>query len=76
MQDNTKSLSSLVVGETATITHFSNPQVGCKLIAMGVAPKCDISVVRRSFMGNTIYIKSGNSQFAIRKKEAAFIFVK
>lgn len=76
MQENHKPLSTLAVGETATVVHFSNAQIGCKLIAMGVAPQCKISVIRRSFMGNTIYVKSGDSQFAIRKKEAAFIFVK
>lgn len=75
MQEN-KMLSSLAVGETAVIDHFSNSQIGCKLVAMGVAPQCEITVIRRSFMGNTIYVQSGSSQFAIRRKEAAFILVK
>lgn len=76
MQESTCSLSSLSTGESATIYEFSNPQIGCKLIAMGVAPQCEIRVIRRSMMGNTIYVQSGGCQFAIRKKEAASILVK
>ena len=76
MQEQQQTLSEISSGETAIIQQFSNSQIGCKLIAMGVAPHCKVRVIRRSMLGNTIYVQSGGCQFAIRRKEAACILVK
>lgn len=75
LQKKSRSLLALSIGEQATIQSFSNPQIACKLIAMGVAPNAKICILRRSAMGNTYYLQTPNGQLAIRKKEAAHILI-
>lgn len=73
LQEIKKTVLELKPGEKGIIEKFTNPHIACKLIAMGVAPQSSIHMVRRSALGNTIYVKANGCQFAIRKQEAQCI---
>lgn len=65
----------LKCGEPATILEYSNGFIACKLMAMGLLPGSPVELVRKSPFGNTLYIRSGNHQVALRDNEASSIIV-
>jgi Fe2+ transport system protein FeoA len=69
-------LQQLKKGERKTIDRFLDDALAVKLMGMGVLPGSTIEVVRRSFLGHTMYVKVDHLQLAIRKNEAACIVVK
>ena len=62
-------------GEPATILSYSNGFIASKLMAMGLLPGSTVELVRRSPFGNTLYVRSGNHQVALRDNEASTIIV-
>ncbi len=68
--NTTRNITHLQIGEIATISEFSNGYVACKLMAMGLLPGADISLVRKSPFGGAYYIKAKNHYVALRSIEA------
>lgn len=69
-------LSATPKGTNGEVSHFSNPQIGSKLMAMGVLPGSRIYVVRKSPFGGGCYVKVDNFLLALRKEEADSIVLK
>lgn len=67
---------ALEKGEIATVDHFSDDILACKLIAMGVLPGSTIEFMRKSPFGGTIYLRVDRQFIAIRKEEAECIKLK
>lgn len=65
-----KNITQLHTGENAVIKEFSNCYVACKLMAMGLLPGAEISMVRTSPFGGAYYIKAKNHYVALRFEEA------
>lgn len=58
------------------ISHFTDPQLACKLMSMGVLPGTHIQVVRSAPFGGGCYIKADNLRIALRKEEATRIVLR
>ncbi len=71
-----RALTEIQQGESAIISYFTDPRVGAKLLSMGILPGYPIVILRKTINGHTFYVKVGENQFAIRKKEAACIVLK
>ena len=69
-------VNELSTGEKSLITEFSDPRIEAKLLAMGILPGRPLELVRRSALGNTLYIKVDGLLLALRKEEAACIQLK
>ena len=63
-------------GTVGEVSHYNNPQVGSKLLAMGVLPGSQIRIVRKSPFGGGCYVKVDNFFLALRKEEADSIVLK
>jgi Fe2+ transport system protein FeoA len=70
-----RTLAHLSEGEFATIKRFTDHAVACKLMEMGCLPTQRLVVMRKSAMGNLIYIHAGRCSFAIRHTQAQTIVV-
>ena len=72
-----KQLSKIKPGNSGLIDFFTDNVIANKLMAMGLLPGTSISLIRKTPLGNTLYIKA-NNQFllALRKREAACIILR
>ncbi len=72
-----KQLSKIKPGNSAAIASFTDNVIANKLKAMGLLPGTSISLIRKTPLGNTFYVKA-NNQFllALRKQEAACIILR
>ena len=68
-----KPLSESKPGVEAFVSHYTNEQVGGKLMAMGLLPGSRVAIVRRAPIGGGWYVKVDNFYLALRKEEAASI---
>ncbi len=66
-------LVDVAQNEIRTISHFTNEEIGGKLICMGLKPGTTIYVVRKTTGRQTYYIKTEKNRLAIRADEAAVI---
>jgi len=62
--------------KTGIVAGFTNDQMGSKLLAMGVLPGSEITVIREAPFGGGIVVKVDNNYLALRKQEAACILLK
>lgn len=63
-------LSQLQIGKTSKIKSLSpqlNPQFKKRLLAMGLTPNSDITLVRKSPFGGALHIKTSSIDLSIRK---------
>lgn len=75
--NSTKLLSTISPGRSGAIDRFTDNNIANKLIAMGLLPGSSVQLVRKTPLGNTLYIKANNHFFlALRKQEAACIILK
>ena len=74
--DSNKELRSLKKGEKGFVSHFTNPNIAGKLMAMGVVPGAVVQVLRRAPFGGGLYVKADNICLALRGAEAASIILK
>jgi Fe2+ transport system protein FeoA len=65
----------LKINESARALTFTDPELACKLTAMGVLPGARVELVRLSPFGDAYYVKVDGIRFALRKNEAASILL-
>jgi len=58
------------------VSHFRNPQIASKLMAMGIMPGSSIRMIRKAPFGGGCYIKVDNLLIALRESEALSIILK
>lgn len=68
-------LDSLKKGVKKTVSHFTNPRIANKLMAMGVLPGTTIQILRKSPFGSSFYVRADGLSIALRKEEAASIIL-
>lgn len=71
-----KQLSQMKPGKTGFVSAFTNEQIGCKLLAMGVFPGSQIQVVRVAPFGGGLFLKIDDNYLALRQQEAACILLR
>lgn len=57
------------------ISHFTNEQLASQLMAMGILPGSEISLIRKAPIGGGWYIKVDNKVLAMRAEEINCIVV-
>lgn len=70
-----KNLSEIPIKTIKRIHSFDHQIIARKLITMGVIPGKEIEIIRKTFLGSTLFIRVEDSHFAIRKIEAQKIFL-
>lgn len=71
--DSKKYLDRLKQGDKGFVSHFLNPKIASKLLAMGILPGSVIQMIRKAPFGGGCYIKVDNLLIALRKNEAGTI---
>ena len=74
--NNRKHLGALKKGTVGIISHFSNPLIGGKLMAMGFLPGTQVQLIRKAPFGGGCYVKAKNISVALRQAEANSIILK
>jgi ferrous iron transport protein A len=69
-------LDCLQIGESATVTAFSNEALGVHFLEMGVVPGEAIKVERVAPMGDPIAVRSSGVLLMMRKAEAATVKIR
>ncbi len=70
-------LDQLKVDELGLVAAITDDQIGSKLMAMGIRPGSQITIIRKAPLGSGFYVKVNSKHFiAIRKQEAACIVLK
>ena len=72
----TKSVLDLKIGQSATVKSFSDENLACKLLTVGIIPDSTISLIRKAPFGGAYCIKLGQTYIAVRTSEAASILIK
>ena len=72
---NRKSVLDLKVGEVGYVKSFDNLDCACKLLTLGLLPKSRVTVVRKSPLGDALYLQLDGHKIAIRKTEGAAILI-
>ncbi len=75
MQRRYRTISDLKLHESARTLAFADPELACKLTAMGVLPGTRIEMVRHAPFGSAYYIKVDGIRMALREEEAASILL-
>jgi ferrous iron transport protein A len=70
-----KQLNGSVHARSGLVSHFTDEEIGGKLMAMGILPGSRIELVRRAPFGGGWYVKVDNNFIALRKQEAACIIM-
>ena len=70
-----KSVLDLKIGEVGYVKSFNNLDCACKLLTLGLLPKSRVIVVRRSPLGDALYLQLDGHKIAIRKNEGAAILI-
>jgi Fe2+ transport system protein FeoA len=61
------------MGESGLISEFSDPQIACRILTMGMLPNSKVTLIRKGLFSETFYIKLDGQRMALRKNEAANI---
>ena len=72
---NKKSVLDLKIGEVGYVKSFDNLDCACKLLTLGLLPKSRVTVVRKSPLGDALYLQLDGHKIAIRKSEGAAILI-
>ena len=75
MQRRYRTIPDLKLHESARTIAFANPELACKLTAMGVLPGTRIELVRHAPFGSAYYVKVDGIRMALREEEAASILL-
>ena len=70
-----KSVLDLKVGETGFVKSFDNLDYACKLLTLGILPKSKITLVRKSPLGDALYLQMDGQKIAIRNSEGSAILL-
>lgn len=70
-----KSLTELKERVLCQIIRFTDDEISCRLMAMGVLPGTKAEILRKAPLNGGFYIKFDNQRVALRKDEAASIMV-
>ncbi len=65
----------LKAGQSGRVIHIEGSTIASRLIAMGVLPGAQLTVVRKAPFGGGCYIKAGGIFIALRQSEAGSIFI-
>lgn len=68
--------SSFSAGMSGTIERFTNEDLACKLLDIGVRPGARLKLIRKSSFGASWYVKIDRHCLALRKRELACIMLK
>lgn len=66
-------LNQLLPGQSGKYKGCENPDITTRLMALGLMEGCLVEMVRTSPLGDTYYVKAGNSRLALRSTEAAAV---
>lgn len=71
------SLDQVNINEPVMIKQLNTPEPSYrhKLLAMGVTPGCEVTMIRTAPLGDPIQVMIRGFQLCLRKKEAASIIV-
>ncbi len=73
---NIRPLSSLDVGETARVMAVGvSPEWQGRLNAMGICPGKNITLLRKARLNGPLQLRVGNTELALRRREALLIGV-
>jgi len=72
----TRTVLDLRIGEQGVIKTLNEESMSCTLLTLGITPETTISLVRKSPLGSALCIRIGDTDLAIRKKEAQSIILK
>ena len=70
-----RSVLDLEVGETGYVKSFDDLDCACKLLTLGLLPKSRITLVRKSPLGDALYLQLDGHKIAIRKTEGLSILL-
>jgi len=70
-----RSVLDLAVGETGYVKSFDDLDCACKLLTLGLLPKSRITLVRKSPLGDALYLQLDGHKIAIRKTEGLSILL-
>jgi ferrous iron transport protein A len=71
-----KQLVHLNAGKGGFVSHFTNTQMACKLMSMGILPGSRVELIRFAPFGGGCYVKADNLLIALRKEEATSIILR
>ncbi len=71
-----KTVLDLRIGEQGVIKALKEESMTCTLLTLGITPETTISLIRKSPLGSALCIRIGDTDVAIRKKEAQSIILK
>ena len=72
---NTVLLNAIKPGYKAVISSFDEDLIPVKMLEMGLLPGNEVLVKRISPLGDPMHIRVSGFDMALRKDEAAFVFV-
>ncbi len=70
-----KTILDLNIGEVGYVKSFDNLDCACKLLTLGLLPKSKVTVVRKSPLGDALYLQLDGHKIAIRNNEGAAILI-
>jgi len=70
-----RSVLDLNIGEVGYVKSFGNLHCACKFLTLGLLPKSSIRVVRKSPLGDALYLQLESHKIAIRKAEGEAILL-
>ena len=70
-----RTVYNLKKGESGFVESFENMDFACKLLTLGLLPKSKVTLMRKSPMGDALYLKLNNHQIAVRVSEAKSIIL-
>ena len=70
------SANLLGIGEVGIVGGFSDAELACKLLAMGVLPGSRIQLIRRAPFGGAVYVAIDDQCMALRDTEFGAIAIR
>ena len=70
-----RTVLDLAIGEVGLVKSFDNLDCACKLLTLGILPKSKIVVIRRSPLGDALYLQLNGNKIALRNNEGAAILI-
>ena len=70
-----RSVLDLKIGESGTVKSFDDLECACKLMTMGILPKSQVRVIRKSPFGDALYLQLDKQKIAIRNSEGKAILL-
>jgi len=70
-----RTVLDLKVGEQGYVKSFENLDCACKLLTLGLLPKSRVTLVRKSPLGDALYLQLDGHKIAIRNTEGQSILI-